>query len=89
MLYIELLKEELRKDKTSPTGDVRAIVSSGNCAVFDEKEFDELINRTKQKLRCLISLRKNAESHMGLIDEGYLRTFGVPFKVKKLVKKKA
>ena len=84
-LYIELLTEELRLDPIA--GSIRVVVPSGKCAVFDEEEFDTLIRKTSQKLLTLKTLRKQAEEHSTLISEAYLRSLGVPFKVKRLVKK--
>ena len=86
-LYVEILAEELRPDPLVPGGYFRLVFPSGKCAVFDEKELDELIAKTKQKLRALRKLRKEAEAHSTLMDEAYLRSPEVPFKMKRLVKK--
>lgn len=66
MLYLELLAEELGKEPMSPTGNVRVVVPSGKCAVFDEKEFDDLIEKTNTKLRLLKKLKTQAEKHSEL-----------------------
>lgn len=87
ILYIELFTEQIQADSTVPTGRVRRIVSSGKCAVFDEKEFDELIQKTQKRLRELKRLREQAEEHRTMISEESLKTYGVPFTVKELVKK--
>jgi hypothetical protein len=88
-LYIELLEEGREPDSKSPTGYAIVMVPSGKCAVFDEKEFDEQIQKTLHRLRELKKLRKEAVEHSGLIAEAYLKSFGVPFKVQTLVKKQS
>jgi TATA-box binding protein (TBP) (component of TFIID and TFIIIB) len=83
-LYIELLRQELRPDPEAPR-NIWLIVPSGKCAVFDEKEFDELIQKTRNRLRMLKKLRKEAETHSTMIDEAYLKSLEIPFKVEELV----
>lgn len=88
LLYLELQKEELRPDPTSPTGQVRAIVPSGYCAVFDEAELDKVIIAATRKLRELKRIKQEAKDHTHMVSEDYLRDFKVPFTVKRLVRKR-
>ena len=87
ILYVELFGEERRPDPEARGGYARVMTPIGKCAVFDEKEFDELIQKTQKKLRELRKLREEAAAHSVVMTEGYLNSYGVPFKVKELVKK--
>lgn len=87
-LYIEFLEERVEQDAMSPTGTVRRIVASGRCAVFDEEALNKLINDVRHRLRVLVGLKDQATKHNRLIAEGELRKLGVPFKIRKLVKKR-
>ena len=87
-LYIEFVEERVEQDAMSPTGTVRRIVPSGRCAVFDEEEMSKLINEVRHHLRALVALKDKATKHNYLIAEDELRKLGVPFKIRKLVKKR-
>lgn len=81
LLYVRLLKEELRDNAIW-------VIPDDRCAVFDEKEFDGLIQETTEKLWELKRLRSIAVTHSHSFREDYLKTLGVPFKIRRFRQKK-
>jgi len=86
-LYLRIMKEEIRDAPTAPTGKIRVILPSDNCAVFDDKVVNEMIAQARIRLRQLVKLRYQAQTHTHIVSEDYLKSLGVPFEVKKFVQK--
>jgi hypothetical protein len=87
MLYLELLKEEERIDPTSPTGTAIHIITSGKCAVIDEKTLDKIIVNAWKRYKDLKKLKKDATHHTHLTTEDEIKKLNVPYEIKTLVKK--
>lgn len=87
ILYVQLMEGRLEPDATSPTGDVIRFVGIDKAAVFDEATLDKAIGDTAKRLRELKQLKEIATRHSCMMSEHSVREYGVPFTVKKYVKK--